>query len=331
MPKHEEHDLVIIGGGPAGLSAAINAASERMGTLLVDGDDQFGGQAGTSTLIENYPGFTEGVTGAELTSSMVSQALKFNVELQAPLRVEEIVPGENGIQVQDELEGYVGKAVLVSCGVQYRRHTATNLAGYLGRGVSYGSPRLSSEYHDQQLFVVGGANSAGQAAMYLSRHTDCRVHMLVRGTNIEEKMSAYLSDRITEAPNIEVHTETDLIEVNGDDGLKEVTISKQGEMVKMDADRLFLLIGAIPKTKWLPPEVARDQYGFVLVGGDLPEEVRDEFEDRCSRQPYARETSVPGLFVAGDVRSGSIKRVASAVGDGSAVVPEIHRYLDIQS
>jgi thioredoxin reductase (NADPH) len=328
MAQPEGPDLIIIGGGPAGLSAAINAASERMDTLLLDGDDQFGGQAGTSTLIENYPGFTEGVTGKELTSNMVGQALKFNVELQAPLQVEEIAVEDAGIRVHDEAEGYLGRAILVSCGVQYRRHNGTNVAGYLGRGVSYGSPRLSSEYHDQQLFVVGGANSAGQAVMYLSRHTDCSVHLLVRGKNIDDKMSAYLADRVKSTPNIKVHTETDLLGVDGDDGLKKVVLSDHGQETEMDADRLFLLIGAIPKTKWLPNEVARDQYGFVLVGGDLPEEVRDSFEEHCHRQPYSRETSVPGLFVAGDVRSGSIKRVASAVGEGSAVVPEIHRYLE---
>lgn len=331
MPSPECHDLIIIGGGPAGLSAAVNAASERLNTLLLDGSDQFGGQAGTSTLIENYPGFPEGVTGRDLTAKMVDQALKFNVELQAPLQVEGIEVTEDGMLVQDETENFLGRSVLVSCGVQYRRHNARNMAAYLGRGVSYGSPSLSAKYDNQELFVVGGANSAGQAAMHLSKHTSCAVHMLVRGKDIGSRMSAYLADRIEATPNIQVHTETEVTGVHGDAHLKKIIIKQGDSEAEMDADRLFLLIGAIPKTKWLPEQVARDDYGFVLAGGDLPPEVRDQFGDECGRQPYAHETSVPGLFVAGDVRSGTIKRVASAVGDGAVIVPEIHRYLDIKT
>lgn len=331
MPNPEVHDLIVIGAGPAGLSAALTAASERLDTLLVDGNDRYGGQAGTSTLIENYAGFPDGITGKDLTERMVTQALKFNVEFQAPLQIEDLAITDEGILVQDDAESFLGKAVLVSCGVQYRRHNARNLSAYLDRGVRYGSPNIAAEYHGRKVFVVGGANSAGQAAMHLSTFDECEVHLLVRGDNIDDKMSAYLSDRIRDCEKVEVHTNTELIAVNGDAELKEVTVKTSGNEQTMDADRIFLLIGAQPRTKWLPQEVARDEHGFILSGGELPTPDRNQFEQHCGRQPFAHETSVSGLFVAGDVRSGTEKRVAFAVGDGAGTVAQVHRYLRLRN
>lgn len=327
MPKTQAYDLIIVGAGPAGLSAAVNGASEALNTVVLDREDRFGGQAGTSTLIENYPGFPEGLTGEELATRMVSQAVKFNAEFQAPFPVEGFEVTDEGIVVQDEAALFIGNSVILSGGVQYRRHMARNLAAYLGRGVRYGSPTLSSRYEDKDLLVVGGANSAGQAARHLAKSAGCKVHLIVRGNSIDTKMSAYLADHIRAAENIEVHTETEITAVDGDDKLRKVTVkTKSGDERDMDADRLFLLIGAVPKTKWLPSEVTCDRHGFILTGTDLPDEIRDRFAEQCGRAPFGQETSVPGLFAAGDVRHGTTKRVASAVGEGVGAIQDIHRY-----
>lgn len=327
MTRDERYDLIIVGGGPAGLSAAINAESERINTLVLDSANQLGGQAGTSSLIENYPGFPGGVSGKRLTSLMIDQALQFNTEFIAPWRAEKIELVEDGLVVHDDTESILARTVLVSAGVEYRRLVVPNLAAYLGRGVTYGSPKLGDTYENKSLFVVGGANSAGQAAMHLSQFSKCEVGLVVRGSSIEEKMSSYLSDRITSTPNIRVYTETEIASVDGDGRLKEITVQSNEQQQTLLADELFVLIGAAPKTGWLPVEVQKDDYGFVKAGGDIGEEARHEFLEAHQRTPLVHETSVPGLFVAGDVRCGTTKRVASAVGDGATVVPDLHRYL----
>jgi thioredoxin reductase (NADPH) len=327
MTKDTRYDLVIVGGGPAGLSAAINAESENINTLVLDSADHFGGQAGTSSRIENYPGFPGGVSGQKLTSLMIDQALQFNTEFLAPWRAESLEPTDEGIVVHDGTETILGRTVLLGTGVDYRRLVVPNLAAYLGRGVTYGSPRLSDIYKDKKLFVIGGANSAGQAAMHLASQSGCSVNLIVRGETIEEKMSAYLTSRVQEASNVHVHTETEVIGVDGDGYLKEVTLKSKDHERTVPADELFILIGAAPKTTWLPHEVERDDYGFIKAGGDIGEDVRHEFVEVNRRAPLPHETSVPGLFVAGDVRCGTTKRVAGAVGDGAVVVPDIHRYL----
>ena len=323
----ECHDLVVVGAGPAGLSAAINAESERIDTLVLESNNRLGGQAVTSTRIENYPGFPEGVTGEELMGRMIDQALKFTTEFMAPLRAERLERTGDGILVHsDEGETFLGRSVLISCGVEYRRLRARNFAAYLGRGAMYGSPNISVPYENKRIVVVGGANSAGQAALHLSRA--CEVHLLVRGKGVEDKMSAYLADRIVDNNNVHVHTETEVTAVDGDGRLKKVTVKHGDTLQDMDADELFVLIGAEPKTHWLPEGITRDKAGFVVAGSDLPAEAREQFADQSSgRQPFAHETSMPGLFVAGDGRSSTIKRVASAVGDGAGVIPELHRYL----
>ncbi|HEX4774551.1 MAG TPA: FAD-dependent oxidoreductase [Candidatus Saccharimonadales bacterium] len=326
----ECHDLIVVGAGPAGLSAAINAESERIDTLVLESNNRLGGQAGTSTRIENYPGFPEGVSGEELTARMIDQALKFETEFLAPVRADSLEPTEGGIVVcSDEGEKFMGRSVLITCGVEYRRLRARNLAAYLGRGASYGSPDISTPYRHKKIVVVGGANSAGQAALHLAKA--CEVHLAVRGSSLDDKMSAYLTDRIADNDNIQVHTGCEVVGVDGDGRLKQVTIKNGDTLTDMAVDEMFILIGSVPKTHWLPDAVARDRGGFVIAGGDLTHESRDQFSEKTEgRQPFAHETLIPGLFAAGDGRFGTIKRVASAVGDGAVVIPELHRYLSLQ-
>lgn len=329
MASPEAQDLIIVGAGPAGLAAAVAAASEGIRTMVIEGS-ALGGQAAGATRIENYPGFPEGVTGPELMFRMVDQAVRFDVDIQAPLQVEGIEPKDGGYVVCDDgSEKLFGRSVLIACGVQYRRHPGKNIAPFLRRGVSYGSPDLRSVYDGKKLFVVGGANSAGQAAVHLSKFADCEVTLLVRGKGIEERMSAYLVRQITDRPNIDVQTETDVIEAHGTDGrLQAITVRRSGtHLEQLPADRVFLLIGAEPKTKWVPEEIERDDFGFIQSGNSISEATQNSFRERYGRSPYGRETCMPGVFVAGDVRSRSVKRVAGATGDGQSFVPDLHQYL----
>jgi thioredoxin reductase (NADPH) len=328
MSRRESYDLVVVGGGPAGLSAAVNASSEGLSTLVVDAKGRFGGQAGSANSIENYPGFPDAITGRELTTRMVDQALKFNTEFQAPLQIEEINPEDNRFVLCHDDERVIGAAVLLSCGIDYRKHPAINIAAYLDRGVKYGSPHREETFKNKKVFVVGGANSAGSSALHLAQYATCKVHLVLRGPEIGERMSNYLVERIEKTDNIEVLTSSEIIKVDGDRVLKELTIKTGEQEITLPADNLFILIGAEPRTKWLPDQIARDALHYVLAGGDLPQEQREGFSSRLNRQPFSRETSIPGFFVAGDVRSESTKRVAGAVGDGAAVVPEVHRYLE---
>ena len=331
MANPETYDLVVVGAGPAGLAAAIGAESERLNTVVLEGKGRLGGQAGTSSLIENYAGFPGGISGPDLMGRMVEQALGFETDFEGPGFVNGI-ERDNGLFVVSSDGGdYLGRTVLLSCGVDYRRLRATNLAAYLGRGVNYGSPKMSDIYDGKKLFVVGGANSAGQAAVHLSKFTSCDVNMLVRGRTIEDRMSGYLIDRIAEIENIKVHTETEVVAVHGNGCLSEVTVRSGAEEAKLAADELFIMIGAEPRTKWLPSEIARDEYGFVMTGTDLPADIRIKFKSECDRPPMSHETSMHGVFVAGDVRHGTVKRVGFAVGDGSGVVPELHQYLSHQA
>jgi thioredoxin reductase (NADPH) len=323
----EKHDFVIVGAGPAGLSAAVGAESEHLDTLVLDSKGRLGGQAGTSSLIENFPSYPEGITGPNLVSRMVDQALRFNTEFLAPVRIDSVEATEEGLELREDGERYLGKAALLSCGVDYRRLRAKNLAAYLGRGVTYGSPRMKDIFKDRKMFVVGGANSAGQAAVHLSEFGGCSVNMLVRGERVEDRMSGYLVDKVSNKSNIDITTNTEITSVNGNGCLESITIRTGDEEREVDADELFILIGAVPRTGWLPKEVRRDKYGFVLAGSDLPEDVQSQFEEANGREPFKHESSMPGLFVAGDVRSGSSKRVALAVGEGMAVIPEVHQYM----
>lgn len=320
------YDTIIIGGGPSGLSAAVNAASEGLKTLVLDSGQQFGGQAGTSTLIENYAGFAQGVTGQALTSAMIDQARKFKAELQAPVRVCGIRrdEGERCLVVLDDSgQEYTGRTVVLACGVQYRRINAKGVTEYLGRGVSYGSPALGDDYTNQSIYVIGGANSAGQAALHLSNCESCTVHLLVR-SNLTDKMSQYLVSRIKARENIFVHEHTELTMADGDETLTSVCAQTDGDVWIGGADKIFILVGAMPKLAWLDPEIQEDEHGFLRTGNDINP---THFETAHDRLPYGHESSLCGLFVAGDVRSGSVKRCASAVGEGSATIAEVHQYL----
>lgn len=326
MSDIERFDLIAIGGGPAGLAAAINAESERLTTLVIDSGHQLGGQAGTSTLIENYPGFPGGVSGEELTDRIVEQALRFNTTFIGPTRATELRPREDGVEVcLDDAERQFGQFVLIAAGVEYRRLNAPNLAAYLGRGVIYGSPARSQDYSRSHVFVVGGANSAGQAAAHLASFEGCDVHLLVRGDNVEKGMSGYLVDKLATHTNLTVHTQTELACVDGNGKLGEVTLRTGEETTRLPADFVFVLIGSIPKTDWLSGVVERDAQGFIITGSGMNTKMRTAFEKRAGRPPLPNETSQPGVFAAGDVRADTVKRVAYAIGDGSAVVPQIHR------
>ncbi|MHB1865164.1 MAG: NAD(P)/FAD-dependent oxidoreductase [Candidatus Saccharimonadales bacterium] len=327
MASPETHDLIVVGSGPAGLSAAINASSEGLNTLVIEGG-QLGGQAVTSTRIENYPGFRDGVTGRDLMFGMVDQAVRLGAEIRAPIQAESIEISSGGFEIKDDgEESILGRAVIMCCGVQFRRHTARNMSVYLRRGVSYGSPEIGKDYSGKRLVVVGGANSAGQAAVHLSEFSDCQVSILVRGDSIASKMSDYLVKEILDRPNIKIETKTDIVEAHGDGKLQQITVNKDGSLETIEADRMFLLIGAAPKTKWVPEEVVTDSYDFIQAGSDLPPDVRHRFSEEHGRAPSAHETCIAGLFVAGDVRSSTTKRISLAAADGAGVVPELHQYL----
>lgn len=322
-------DVAIIGGGPAGLSSAVYAASEGLNVVILDNGSQPGGQAGESTMIKNYAGFKDGVTGPELTGQMLDQALGFGAELRMPVAVREINrEGEKFILVGDDGESFSARAVIVATGVQDRLLKATNVPAFVGRGIKYRSPNVNKKYENTVSYIVGGGNSAGQAAVFLGDCPGCEVHMLIRSEGLAASMSQYLIDDIDKAPNIHLHTECTVSGVEGDGKLERVLIKHDEQVEKKDLDAMFILIGADPKTFWLPEEVVKDGHDYVLTGGDLPCGVTDQFVANCGRQPFSNESGVPGIFVAGDSRHGTIKRVAFAVGDGAAAVASVHRYLN---
>jgi thioredoxin reductase (NADPH) len=322
-PASDHYDLVIVGGGPAGLAAAVYGASEGLRTVMVESEAP-GGQAGQSSRIENYLGFPTGLSGSDLARRATTQARRLGAELltvsdAVALRVE-------GVGRIVELSGgqeLSASSVLVSSGVSYRKMPAPGFEHYTGTGVYYGAAMTEAKSCSQQhVVVIGGANSAGQAAVYFSRYAS-RVTMLVRADTLAKSMSHYLIEQIAQIPEIEVLTQTQAVEALGDDEhLQQVRIQGPDGERLLDVDACFVFIGAAPRTDWLAGVVARDQRGFILAGPD----VRDHGW-QLPREPMALETSVPGVFVAGDVRSRSIKRVASAVGEGSMAVSLIHQYL----
>lgn len=320
------YELIIVGGGPAGLSAGLTAASEGVKTLVLE-DSRFGGQAGTSTWIENYPGCPGGVTGEELMGRMVDQAHILGASLLAPARVTSLVrDGEMLVLEDEDGDSHVATNVLLAGGVQYRKLRALNLPHYIGRGAEYGSPSVHTAYNNEQIYVVGGANSAGQAAFHLSNCSGCTVHLLVRGDDLAKGMSAYLIKKIEAQPNIQVHLHTEVAALAGNGKLESLVLKTGGEEHEVPASRLFILIGATPKTGWLNGSVERDSHGFVLSGNHLPEDIRRKFLELCGRPPFDFETCNRGVFVAGDLRAGSTKRAGAAAGDGLIAVSAIHAF-----
>lgn len=320
------YDVVIVGSGPAGLSAAVNAASEGLKTLVMDMSTDLGGQASTSTFIENYAGFPEGITGRELTQRMLDQSYKFNVDFLTPSRACGISREDDRIVVLDDANTHIEtRSVIIATGVQYRRLAIPNIAKYIGRGVSYGSPVLGAKYSGKNFAVVGGANSAGQAALHLASIPDSTVHLIVRGKSLEEKMSNYLIERLETTSNLTIHFESEIVNLDGITQLNTMYIQGPIYHEGFNVDHIFVLIGAVPLTGWMIDDIDLDKSGFVLTGRDLKRDSVKEFKGGCGRKPYDHETSMQGVFAVGDIRANSVKRVASAVGEGASVIPEVHK------
>jgi thioredoxin reductase (NADPH) len=330
MPSKDFYDLVVIGGGPAGLGSAVYGASEGLRTVLVE-RTATGGQAGQSSRIENYLGFPDGVSGAQLTDRARRQAVKFGAELITTRDVVGLELNGPARTVHFADGGSISAhTVILATGVSYRQLSAAGLDRLTGRGVFYGSALTEAASCSQQdVYIVGGANSAGQAAVYLSR-TARSVTLLVRGSTLETSMSYYLIQQIEGIGNITVRTCTEVAEAHGDDHLEGLTLrdSKTGVTASVDAGWLFVFIGAAPRTDWLDGVVIRDEHGFVVAGPDLTGGRGLPAEWILERQPFHLETSVPGVFAAGDVRAESAKRVASAVGEGAMAVMLVHRYIE---
>jgi thioredoxin reductase (NADPH) len=324
QPAQDHYDLVIVGAGPAGLAAAVYGASEGLRTVLVERDAP-GGQAGQSSRIENYLGFPAGLSGSDLARRATDQARRLGAEL---LTVHDVVSlrAEGAGRFVELGDGGVLSAntVLVSSGVSYRKLETPGFPELTGAGIYYGAAMTEARScRDQSVVVIGGANAAGQAAVYFSEYAN-KVTMLVRGASLQLSMSHYLIEQLAALDNVEVLTETTAVEAVGEDGhLKRLRVRDgDGDETDLEADACFVLIGASPRTDWLEGVVARDERGFILAGPDAQTAGWP-----LARDPYLLETTVPGVFVAGDVRARSIKRVASAVGEGSMAVTLIHQYL----
>ncbi len=331
-PNTSFYDVVIVGGGPAGLGAAVYAASEGLRTVLVE-RQATGGQAGQSSRIENYLGFPDGVTGSQLTDRARRQAHKFGSEILTTRDVVglDVRASSRAVRFADGGE-VVAHAVLLATGIAYRKLGVPGADALTGRGVFYGSASTEAPACvGNDVYIVGGANSAGQAAVFLARHAR-RVTMLVRADSLEKSMSYYLIRQIDEIPNIEVRLGTEVSAVHGDEHLEGLTLcsrtSRSEETVR--AGYVFVFIGAAPRTEWLDGVVARDAKGFVLTGPDLVVDGRRPPGWVPDRDPYYLEASAPGIFAAGDVRANSVKRVASAVGEGAMAIQLIHGYLEHQ-
>ncbi|MEV5106771.1 FAD-dependent oxidoreductase [Streptomyces massasporeus] len=329
-PTADFYDLVVIGGGPAGLGAAVYGASEGLRTVLVE-RSATGGQAGQSSRIENYLGFPDGVSGAQLTDRARRQASKFGAEILTAREVTALeVNGAARIVRFSDGSAVAAHSVILATGVSYRQLAAPGCADLTGCGLYYGSALTEApSCQDQDVFIVGGANSAGQAAMYLSRAAKS-VTLLVRGESLSASMSHYLIQQIEESPNIQVRARTVVESAHGDGHLERLTLRDVdgGQTEQVDAQWVFVFIGAAPLTDWLDGTVLRDGRGFILAGPDLSADGRPPEGWELDRPPYHLETNVPGVFVAGDARSESAKRVASAVGEGAMAVMLVHRYLE---
>ena len=328
-PVSDFYDLIVIGGGPAGLGSAVYGASEGLRTVLVE-RQATGGQAGQSSRIENYLGFPDGVSGAQLTDRARRQAAKFGAEVLTTRDVVALeVRGSARIVKFGDGSEIGAHAVVLASGVLYRSLDAPGVAELTGRGVFYGSASTEAPAcAGQDVYIVGGANSAGQAAVFFSRHART-VTLLVRGPNLEASMSAYLIKQLDAIDNVHVRTGTEVAEACGDGHLQKLVLADRasGEQETVDAASVFIFIGAAPRTEWLDGVLVRDAKGFVPTGPDLVVEGRRPAGWNLPRDPYHLESSVPGVFVAGDVRSDSVKRVASAVGEGAMAVTLVHRYI----
>jgi thioredoxin reductase (NADPH) len=322
-------DLIVVGAGPAGLSAAVYGASEGLRTIVVD-RETIGGQAGTSSLIRNYLGFPLGISGADLTNRALDQAWSFGAETSVLRSATDLrAEGDNRILVFSDGSEIVSRTVVLATGASYQRLGIATLEGLVGAGVFYGGGVTEAPAMEgQRVFVAGAGNSAGQAAVHLAKYAS-RVTMLVRGGSLHASMSDYLIKEIEAADNIEVRLHTRIINGGGDQRLETLILQETTSQAieTIAAAALFVLIGAQPHTTWLPASLVRDARGFLLTGQDLLQAGRPPQDWLLSRAPLLLETSLPGVFAAGDVRHGSVKRVASAVGEGGIAVQSVHQYL----
>jgi thioredoxin reductase (NADPH) len=323
VPERDDYDVVIVGGGPTGLTAAVNGAAEGLRTLVVE---RFapGGQAGTSTRIENYTGFPFGVSGDELASKALRQAERLGAEIVVTREIEGMHPAAGTVTLDGGSE--IGaRIVVLTSGVEWRHLEIPSIDRFVGNGVYYGAARSDSGLaHGKDVFIIGAGNSAGQAAIFFSRHSKS-VTLVVRGASLAASMSQYLIDQIATNPHIVVETRSEVVALHGGDALEAIdVVDNAGQTVtRRDAEVLFVMIGADAVTSWLPAEIARDSNGYVLTGPA----ARASGLWMPDREPFALETTAPGVFAAGDVRSGSVKRVAAGVGEGGMAIAFVHQYL----
>ena len=323
------YDLAIVGGGPAGLAAAVYGASEGLHTVMVEREAP-GGQAGMSSRIENYLGFPSGLSGNDLARRAVTQAQRFGVEILSPQEAVS-VRTEGSYRIMKLADGseISCHALMIATGVQWRRLDAPGVDRLQGAGIYYGGGATEAlSCQGEIVYVVGGANSAGQAAMNFARYAD-RVVILVRGASLSSTMSQYLIDQVKETPNIQLWAHASVVEAHGETHLEEISVlcSDTNKVERVPASAMFIFIGALPRTDWLADLVERDERGFILTGPDLIRDGQHPKGWSLERDPFLLETNVPGVFAVGDVRHGSVKRVASGVGEGSVAVQFIHQYL----
>ena len=324
-PGRARYDLVIVGGGPAGLTAAVNGASEGLETGLIESFAP-GGQAGTSTRIENYTGFPYGVSGDELASRALQQAKRLGAEIVVTRRVDRIDPVDMTVTL-DGGDVLRTRSIILAMGVEWRRLEIDSVDRFVGAGVYYGAARSDASLaQGNDVYLIGAGNSAGQAAIFFSNYARS-VTLLVRGDSLAANMSTYLIEQIATKANIRVETRSEVVALHGDEQLEaiEVIDRRTNTTSRRDARVLFVLIGAEAATDWLPSEISRDKNGFVLTGTD----AKKAGHWNADREPFALETSAPGIFAVGDIRSGSVKRVAASVGEGGVAIAMVHRYLQL--
>ncbi len=322
-PLAAEYDTVIVGAGPSGLAAAVYGASEGLRTLVVEREAP-GGQAGTSSRIENYLGFPSGVSGDELASRALQQARRLGAEILVTRTISRVDAPARQVHL-DGGDVVQGRTIVLACGVSWRRLEIEGFDRLAGKGIFYGAARSEApNVHGLDVHIIGAGNSAGQAAMFFSTHASS-VTILYRGESLEKSMSRYLVDQLATRPNIDVRFRTEVVAAHGADALEAIDVRNgdSGETTRLASGGLFIFIGADAETGWLPHEIALDRRGYVLTGPDLKAAGAWQLE----RDPYLLETSVPGIFACGDVRSGPVKRVAAAVGEGSMAIAFVHQFL----
>ena len=332
IPNDNYYDLVILGMGPAGLASAIYAGSEGLKTLVIERHSP-GGRAGSTSMIENLIAHPDGITGAQFSERSRKQAEKFGVEFVLPVVIKDLKKEGEGFNLSLSCGVSIsGRSIIVAVGVQYRLLEVPGVEKFLGSGIFYGSAMTEGKRNEgKDVFVVGGANSAGQAAIYFSRFAE-KVTLVLRGESISKRMSYYLVKEIFSTPNIQVMTQSEIIAVNGDEKLESLEIidSLSGQVRTFPANSLFLLIGGQPYMDGLASLLARDQNGFIVTGPDLEKHNRFLSDWTITRRPLSLETNIPGIFAIGDLRAGTAKRMAAAIGDGANVLNQVAEYFTLQ-